>query len=247
LGDFYKFTPLKNSNIAWKYFAPIIGNNFGTAGLVAGLYLRSGCDPFTGYENYIGNDQLELDDFAYDKKGFGMGRWKSWIRKQSLYNFARKAEEPIYDIHTQMAFIMDEFSGTTYGPVLQGLKDATSVREAAYLVYDKYLDTKKRSDEKLEICAGIATDIYNTYAGTSELTVPVKYVKTEKRLRVKSQRSKSLLQIARRTLGYLEPGELYKYVTMTDDGKEFIVHYKDQFGYVRGDKLQVITKMEAIK
>jgi len=247
MGDYLKFTPSKNTNMIWRYFAPLIKNKFGTAGLVAGLYLRSGCDPYTGYENYISEDRPELKEFAHDKKGFGIGKWKNWIRKQSLYNFCRKAGRPVFDIATQVDFVMDEFSGTTYGPVLKELTDATSVKEAAYLVYDKYLDIKKKADEKREICAELALDIYKLYGEPAELKVPVKYVVSNKgRVRVRGQKKKKLPFI-RKVLGYLKPEELYRFIMVTDDGKEYAVYFRDEFGYVSAEKTHVVTRMEAVK
>lgn len=247
MGDYLKFTPSKNTNMLWRYFLPLIKNNFGTAGLVAGLYLRSGCDPYTGYENYLAEEAPELKNFAYDKKGFGIGKWKNWIRKQSLYNFCRKTENPLYDIAAQVGFVMDEFSGTTYGPVLKELTEATSVKEAAYLVYDKYLDIKKHNDEKREICAELALDIYKLYGEPAELKVPVKYVVSNKgRVRVRGQRGKKL-PFVRKILGYLKPDELYRFIMVTDDGKEYAVYFGDEFGYVSIEKTHVVTRMEAIK
>lgn len=245
MGDYLKFTPTKNTNMVWRYFAPLIKNNFGTAGLVAGLYLRSGCDPYTGYENYM--DTPELKEFAYDKKGFGIGKWKNWIRKQSLHNFCRKADVSLYDISTQADYIMDELSGTTYGPVLQELMDTTSVKEAAYLVYDKYLDIKKRNDEKREICAELALDIYHLYGEPNELKTPVKYVQSNgKRVRVKGQKGKKI-PFVRKTLGYLKPDELYRFIMVSDDGKEYALYFDDEFGYVNSEKVHIVTKMEAVK
>ena len=247
MGDYLTFTPTKNTNTLWRYFAPLIKNNFGTAGLIAGLYLRSGCDPYTGYENYISEDSPELKDFAYDKKGFGLGKWKNWTRKQSLYNFCKRAEKPVFDIATQADFILDEFTGTTYGPVWNGLVDATSVKEAAYLVYDGYLDIKRHNDEKREICAGLAMDIYSIYGEPNELRIPVKYVQTTRnRVRVKGQKSK-ILPFVRKILGYLKPEELYRFIMVTDDGKEYAIYFNNEFGYVNSEKTNIVTKMEAVK
>ena len=247
MGDYCKFAATKNTNMAWKYFAPIVNNNFGTAGLIAGLYLRSECDPYFGYSNYLGDEVIDMRTFVLDKKGFGMGKWKNWIRKQSIYNFCRRAGKPLYDIDTQMAFIMDEFSGTTRGPVLLELKDATSVKEAAYLVYDKYLDIRKHDDEKREICAELALDIYATYGMPNELKAPVKYVKTNgKRVRAKGPKGKTIPFI-RKTLGYLRPDEIYRFITMSDDGNEYAVYFGDDVGYVNSEKTHIVTRMEAMK
>ena len=142
---------------------------------------------------------------------------------------------------------MDEFSGTTYGPVLKELTDATSVKEAAYLVYDKYLDIKKHDDEKREICAELALDIYHLYGEPNELKVPIKYVVSNKgRVRVKGQKGKRL-SFVRKTLGYLKPEELYRFVMVTDDGKEYAIYFNDEFGYVSAEKTHVVTRLEAVK
>ena len=142
---------------------------------------------------------------------------------------------------------MDEFSGTTYGPVLRGLMYATSVKEAAYLVYDKYLDIRKHDDEKREICAELALDIYAPYGIQLELKAPVKYVKTNgKRVRVKGRKGKTIPFI-RKTLGYLRPEEIYRFITMSEDGNEYAVYFGDDVGYVNSEKTHIVTKMEALK
>lgn len=248
MGDYLKFTRSKSTDMLWKFFAPIIGNNFGTAGLMAGLYLRSGCDPYTGYENYMDRiEHMEFRDFALDRKGFGIGKWKDWTRKLSLFNFCRVAGTPIYDIATQADFVMDEFSGTTYGPVLQELMDATSVAEAAYLVYDRFMDIKKRSDDKREICAELALEIYATYGTPKELMVPVKYVTTDRpNVLVRGQKGKKF-PFLRKWLGYLNPGEIYRFISVSDDGKEYALYFKDEFGYAKANKVTIVTRMEAIK
>ena len=247
MGDYYSFSPTKNTNALWRYFMPVIGNAFGTAGLIAGLYLRSGCDPYTGYENYIGEDTLALNKFAHDRRGFGIGKWKNWTRKQSLYNFCKKAGTAIYELSTQADFVMDEFSGTTYGPVLKELKEVTSVREAAYLVYDKYLDIKKKNDDKRETCATIAMDVLKTYGEENKLMVPVKYVKADKKgVVVRGKRGK-IIPFVRQRMGTMNPEALYQYVTLSDTGNEYAIYFKDAIGYVNTNKVQVVIKLEAIK
>ena len=244
MSDNYSFEENMNTDRAWKYFAPIIKNNFGTAALMAGLYLRSAMDPYTGCEKYGYPNTPELKDFAHDRVGFGIGKWKDWTRKQSLHNFCRVGGESIYDINAQMQFVMDEFSGTTYGPVLKELMEATSIKEAAYLVYDKYLDVKKHSDEKRVICAELAVDIYDNYGKPAAIKIPVKYVKCNgKRVRVKAKKRAFI----RKTLGYLEPEEIYRFISASDDGREYSVYFNDSFGYVNADKVEVVTRMEVVE
>ena len=239
MGDHYSFEQNANTDRAWKYFAQIIGNNFGTSALMAGLYLRSGMDPYTGCEKYGYPNKPELKDFAYDRVGFGIGKWKNWIRKQSFHNLCRVWEASIYDINAQMQFVMDEFSGTTYGPVLRELMDATSVKEAAYQVYDHYIDIKKRTLEKRDICAELAMDIYSIYGGETELRVPVKYVVANRgSVRVCGQKGK-VVPFLRKTLGYLDQDQLYRFISVSDDGKEY--------GYVKSDRTHIVTRMEVVR
>ena len=243
MSDNYSFTRNINTDSAWKYFTSVIKNNFGTAALMAGLYFRSGMDPYTGCEKYGYPNTPELKEFAHDRVGFGIGKWKNWTRKQSLHNVCRVGGESIYDINAQMQFVMDEFSGITYGPVLKGLMEATSVKDAAYLVYDNYLDIKKHSDEKRDACAKLAMDIYTTYEELNTMRIPVKYVKTHgNRVRVKAKKRAFI----RKTLGYLKPEEIYKFISVSEDGREYSVYFNDSFGYVNADKVEIVTRMEAI-
>ena len=141
---------------------------------------------------------------------------------------------------------MDEFSGTTYGPILKELKEATSVPEAAYLVYDKYLDITNHDDDKRETCATLAMAIYDLYGRPTELKVPVKYVFTDRKgVRVKGQKGK-IIPFVRKTLGYLEPDKEYRFISVSEDGEEYALYFGDDFGYVNANKTCVITRMEAL-
>ncbi len=233
-----------NDNVmtAVRYFGPKIENPFGVAALVGGLYFISGCDATFGT---VENDRKK---FAMNGEPFGIGEWTEWTRKWSLYNFARLKGSALTDISMQLDFIMDEFIGTTYGPVLDALREAVSVREAAYLVYDRYLDIpdEVRTKENRETCANVAMEVYNEYFLPKKMHVPVKYVKTDKKLvRVKGAK-KGKFPFLRKTLGYLKPMELYRFISFSDDGAEYALVFDGEMGYVDSEKVYILTRMEAV-
>ena len=248
--NMYEFRVNKNVEKAWNYFQPLIGNVFGTAALVGALYFRSGMDSYYGWGKYGAYPSMEDESFRktfiHDKNGFGIVRWTNWIRKQSLFNFCKAAGKYLYDINIQLDFTIDELDSISYGPVLNALKEAASVREAAYAVYDNYLDMKKQKEGQRDICADIAMKVYEYFVTPKKLMVPVKYVKAAGPwVRVKGQKRRKFPFI-RKTLGYLDGNEYYRFISASDDCKEYSIYFDEGFGFVDASKVQISIRMEEI-
>ncbi len=245
------FTPTLQTNVAWDYFYEKIGNPYGTAALVGGLYFLSGMDPeFSG--KLIGKYNKTKEDvrkeFIFNKKPFGIGGWKHWIRKQSLWNYAGKSVTMLGDLDVQLDFIMDEFSGTTYGPILDYLKKAKNVSEAVDIIFHEYLDLTKKQKEESDKVVNIAEEVYSVYAASKvSIKNPVKYIKTDcNGITVWKDIPRGLFKAFATKLGKIDTEEMYAFVESSEDGKWFRIRYNDQFGYVDADKTYIVIRMEEV-
>lgn len=245
-----EFRPTLNTNAAWEFFMREIGNEYGVAALIAGLYFMSGMETGLGKENYeIALEKREDKDarkaFIFEKFQFGIGGWKNWIRKQSLWNFAGKTAENLMNLDMQMRFVMDEFSGTTYGQVLEVLKTTDNVDKAVTSVAIGYLDLNRKQRAEVTVINDIAKIIHDSYICIRKVIFsPVKYVKAENiGVKVFSDIPRGMKRF-RKKLGVMDPYDTYSYVETSEDGKWFRIRYEDNFGYVSADKTYIITKME---
>ena len=242
------FTPTLQTNVAWDYFYEKINNPFGTAALVGGLYFVSGCDPDFGCKQ-IGKVEGKEDtrkNFIFNKKQFGIGGWRHWIRNQSLWNYSGKSAGILTDLDIQMDFVMDEFSGTTYGQILEDLTKSNSVLEAADIIFHKYLDLTKEQKEESTKAMYIAQEVYSVYAAPKAcIKNPVKYVKSDiDGITVWKDIPRGLLKVFSTRLGKMDVGKMYAFVESSEDGKWFRIRYDDQFGYVDADKTYIVIRME---
>lgn len=242
-----------NDNVlkAIRFFGPKIENPFGISALVGGLCFATECNNIFGVmaNSKGGNiDESTREDFGLNRIEFGIVGWREWTRKWSLYNFCKKRGTSLCDLDSQLEFVMDEFGGITFEPVIKGLRNAKSIPDTAYLVYDKYLDIPKaeRTEEMRDKCAKRAMDIYKEYFHSDELHVPVKYVKTDKKnVRVKAYK-KTKFPFIRKTLGYLKPNELYRFISLSEYEEEYIIYFNDSIGCVNENKINIVTRMEVL-
>lgn len=242
------FTPTLQTNVAWDYFYEKIDNPFGTAALVGGLYFVSGCDPDFGCKQ-IGKVEGKEDtrkNFIFNKKQFGIGGWRHWIRKQSLWNYSGKSAGMLTNLDIQVYFVMDEFSGTTYGTTLYSLKHAEDIKEAVSFVLNGYLDLTKKQKEESSILTTIAEEVYSVYAAPKAcIKNPVKYIKTDEAgVTIWKDIPHGLFKLFATRIGKMDVGEMYAFVESSEDGKWFRIRYDDQFGYVDADKTYIVIRME---
>lgn len=148
-------TDNSNAKIIWDYLMKKINNPYGVAGLMGNLQAESGlnpknlqnsCEKKSGYTDQIYT--LNVDSGAYtnfvnDKYGYGIAQWTSAGRKQGLLN-SRK-NRSIGDLSVQLEWLYTELS-TSYKNVLNGLKNAKSVREASDIVLTKFERPKNQSE-----------------------------------------------------------------------------------------------------
>lgn len=249
--EFITFTPDSNTNNAWGYLNAKIGNKYAAAGLMAAMYVVSNCDPYFGwtkYRGYLSTDETcFMKDFVHDKKPFGIGGWRTWTRKQGLFNYARRMGKPIHDIDLQLFFVMDEFSGMAYRETLDKLRGVENAVDAFTISLKEYMDIpKKTAVEMANHYQKVVEDILEHYDKPRVFKAPKQYVKTEfVGVSVKGQKTKKF-QLFRKKLGIMEQNELYPFLIVSDGGDEYVIHYNGRIGYVKTDKTYVVTRMEEV-
>lgn len=140
-----------NSERIWNYLSNKGLNSFAIAGCMGNLDAESGLNPKNledSYQAKIGlcdEEYTRLVDlgtytrsqFSTDQAGYGLCQWTWHTRKANLYDYAKAKQKSIGDLETQLEFFCKELS-ESYQDVLQGLKSASSVREASDLILLKY-------------------------------------------------------------------------------------------------------------
>ena len=236
------------SNNAWDYLLKKTENVYAASALLGGILSISKCNPCDGFSDYQGFLSIEDESFrrafVFDKKPFGIWGWMTWHRKQSLLNYAKANGKDICDLFLQLDFMMDEFTGTTYGGIWNKLIHAETLDEAKEALFSGYFDNVTEMDK--EILSKSADNVYNEYVESKkEAMIAVKYVTTDlKKTTVLSKRT-NRFPFFRKKLGVLKRKEIYPFIVITDDGNELVIDYNGQFGYVRADKNYVVTRLES--
>lgn len=262
-----KFIPNENTKKAYYHFVRLFNNVYAAAGMTGVLYYHTGIDPEDGFQIYgyfkdgkVGNKELEDFEkiFVHDRIPVGIKSWENYPRKRSLINMSKIYGMKPWELDAQLNYISEEMSGQTYKSFYEKMKTVASVREAVQLVcngyfgYDPYYDPYYSgiifwSSEFQEACENISMSVWNEYADEKEeLRIPVKYATTEESgVWVKSEK-KNTFPFIRKRLGTLTPKENYKVITTTENGKEYIILYKEMFGYVSVNDVDIFTRMELI-
>lgn len=163
-----------NEEKIWNYLVEKIGNKFGVAGLMGNLQAESGFSPINLQNSF--NKKLNISDedytmlvdnnnypdFVKDSAGYGLAQWTYYTRKQNLLDFARARKSSIGDLEMQLDFLMSELLNG-YKGVLNGLKSASSVKEASDIVITQFERPKDQSDTAKNKRASLGQAIYDKY------------------------------------------------------------------------------------
>lgn len=161
-----------NERLIWDYLMPKIGNPYGVAGLIGNLKAESGLNPknlqntfekrmgFTDDSYTAAVDNGAYKNFATDSAGYGLAQWTSSGRKQALLN--SKGTRSIGDIAMQLDFLWVELT-TSYKNVLNGIRNAKSVREASDIVLTKFERPKDQSEGAKEYRAKLGAETYQKF------------------------------------------------------------------------------------
>lgn len=165
----------------WNYLYAKIGNAYGVAGLMGNLYAESGLKSTNlqnSYESKLGYTDTTytnaVDDgtytkFASDSAGYGLAQWTYSTRKKNMLAFHQKKGKSIGDLETQLAFLIQELSGS-YTSVYKVLKSATTVKEASDKVLTGYEKPADQSSSVKTKRASYGQKYYDSYAGSSTTT-----------------------------------------------------------------------------
>lgn len=131
-----------NEDHIWDVLYEKIGNPYGVAGLMGNLFAESGLQPSNlqnSYEESLGYtdasytqavDSGSYSNFKSDSAGYGLAQWTAEDRKTALLAYANGQGCSIADLDMQLNFLYEELE-TKFPDVLDKLKNASSVREAA--------------------------------------------------------------------------------------------------------------------
>lgn len=109
-------------------------------------------------------DSGTYKNFGRDKAGYGICQWTSDGRKQGLFDFAKAKGRSISDINIQLDYIMVELNGS-YGGVLEGLRKASTIREASDIVLTQYERPADQSEAAKRYRAGLGERLYSEWSG----------------------------------------------------------------------------------
>ena len=166
--------------IIWNYLMGKIGNAFGVAGLVGNIKAESNCRANNlqdSYEKKLNITDVEYTalvdgnnypDFVKDSAGYGICQWTYYTRKQALLEYARSKKASIGDLQMQLEFLWMELQG--YKTVLNGLKNAKSVREASDIVLTQYEKPKNQGEAVKKAREEYGKEFYAKYANKAQST-----------------------------------------------------------------------------
>ena len=216
----------------WYFFLPKIRNGYGVAALLGGIFYCSRMDPMSidkpndiwaesEYTTNVDNGVIPLSEFRKDGLGYGLMRWTTWWRKQSLLNYAKKKEKSIGNIETQLEFIWDELNSITYGDVLCKLQNAKNCREAVDILYMKYMDKlMPKREEGIDLCTDHANAYYVAFMRNRSRLIPVTFIRvTADKAAVRKKAS-----IASKKLGIAIKDDEFQYLTTSRNGKYYSIY-----------------------
>lgn len=134
---------INEEELIWNYLKEKGFNPFAIAGLMGNLYAESGLksnilehshksrlgmDDDT-YTKAVDDGSYSVENFVYDKAGYGLAQWTYWSRKEALWRFAKSCSSSIGNITMQLDFLLNELQQHTN--LMNVLRSATSVRQAS--------------------------------------------------------------------------------------------------------------------
>jgi cell wall-associated NlpC family hydrolase len=167
---------MSNDKKIWDALQAVIGNEYGTAGMMGNLKAESGLNPATlestfrkklgmtsqEYTAAVDDGSYSREDFCRDGAGYGLAQWTYWEHKQALYDLAKAEEKSIGDLGLQLDYLAIDLQKWKY--VLNRLRVAKSVKEASDLVLTVYLKPANTGDKVKAKRAGYGEEFYKLYA-----------------------------------------------------------------------------------
>ena len=157
---------------------------FGAAGLMGNLEAESGINPgivegllakklgttSAQYTADVDSGKISKNDFLHPlgkQYGYGLAQWTSPGRKQGLYDLVKSRSVSIADTKSQLDWLLQELQSSSYAPVYNVLKSASSVKEASDVVLHKFESPADQSSAVESKRASMGQNWYNKYAGSA--------------------------------------------------------------------------------
>lgn len=157
---------------------------FGAAGLMGNLEAESGINPgiveqllasklgttSAQYTADVDSGKISKNDFLHPlgkQYGYGLAQWTSPGRKQGLYDLVKSRNVSIADTKSQLDWLLQELQSSSYSPVYNVLKSASSVKEASDAVLHKFEAPADQSSAVEQKRASMGQNWYNKYAGSA--------------------------------------------------------------------------------
>ena len=157
---------------------------FGAAGLMGNLEAESGINPgivegllakklgttSAQYTADVDSGKISKNDFLHPlgkQYGYGLAQWTSPGRKQGLYDLVKSRSVSIADTKSQLDWLLQELQSSSYAPVYNVLKSASSVKEASDVVLHKFESPADQSSAVESKRASMGQNLYNKYAGSA--------------------------------------------------------------------------------
>lgn len=157
---------------------------FGAAGLMGNLEAESGINPgivegilakklgttSAQYTADVDSGKISKNDFLHPlgkQYGYGLAQWTSPGRKQGLYDLVKSRNASIADTKLQLDWLLQELQSSSYSPVYNVLKSASSVKEASDVVLHRFEAPADQSGAVEQKRASMGQNWYNKYAGSS--------------------------------------------------------------------------------
>lgn len=157
---------------------------YGAAGLMGNLEAESGINPgivegllakklgttSAQYTADVDSGKISKNDFLHPlgkQYGYGLAQWTSPGRKQGLYDLVKSRNVSIADTKSQLDWLLQELQSSSYAPVYNVLKSATSLKEASDVVLHKFESPADQSSAVEAKRASMGQNWYNKYAGAA--------------------------------------------------------------------------------
>ncbi len=162
---------MSKANIFEKLFAEI-GNPYGVIGAMCNIKAESNFSSINmqnSYESKLGFtdnsytnavDNGTYQGFTTDRVGYGLCQWTSSGRKTGLLAYATALGVSIGNEDMQIEYLIRELK-TSYQTVLEGLKNATSIKEASDLFMIKFERPADQSEAAKTRRASVGPDLWN--------------------------------------------------------------------------------------
>lgn len=168
--DFGTVTSSPQERYIWNYLVRLTGSEYAAAGIMGNLYAESGLIPNNLQDEYEASlgytdegytqavDNGTYSGFSSDSAGYGLVQWTYPDRKERLLALARERGTSIGDLTTQLEMVSLELTGT---PILEDLKNASSVPEASDIVMLRYERPANQSAEARQRRTSYSQYFYN--------------------------------------------------------------------------------------